>query len=214
MKANTREGFEIELPELLQAFDEESKLDEYIRAQQISQRKIYLREQISAYSVADVIAQIIQYNVDDKDIPIEERKPIMLYISSIGGDEDAGFELIDVITSSKTPVHTVNFGWCYSMGFLIYIAGKKRYVSKHAKFLMHDGNSGAYDSTSKVKDRMKFVDKIEAKIKKFVIEKTSITSALYNKNVRVEWYMLAEDAKKYGVADFIIGEDCDIDEVC
>jgi hypothetical protein len=29
----------------------------------------------------------------------------------------------------------------------------------------------------------------------------------------VEWYMFADEAKELGVTNFIIGEDCDIDEV-
>lgn len=180
---------------------------------ELKQRKLYLTDDISPYSVADTVRHILQFNAEDVGIEPAGRKPITLYIASIGGDVDPGFELIDVIRASKTPVHIVCMGYCYSMGFLILIAGHKRYALKNAKFLMHDGSDCAYGSTSKVKDRILFNDRFEERIKDYVLKQTSITSEQYDDNRRVEWYMFADEAKANGVIDSIIGEDCEIDEV-
>ena len=99
------------------------------------------------------------------------------------------------------------------MGFLIGLAGHKRYATQNAKFLHHDGTNVIINSGAKVKDQMEFQEKIEARIKKYVIGQTRITEKEYDTHLRQEWYLFADEAKEYGIVDYIIGVDCDIDEV-
>ena len=136
-----------------------------------------------------------------------------LYISSNGGNVDDGFELIDVIENSKTPIYTINLSYQYSMAFLIGIAGHKRFATKNAKFLMHDGSQFLYSSGAKVQDQMKFQEKVEKRIKNYVLSKSNITSKEYDSKYRIEWYLFADEAKANGFTDYIIGEDCDIDKI-
>lgn len=179
----------------------------------LKQRKLYLNEGIDKDSVMEIIQHIIRYNVEDKDKDIEKRKPILLYVTSNGGSVDAGYELIDMITASKTPVYTINLGFQYSMGFLIGIAGHKRFAMPNAKFLHHDGYNAAYDSGSKVQDRIKFDARVDDRTKEYVLSRSNITPEEYDANIRVEWYMFADEAKQKGFVDYIIGEDCDLDAV-
>lgn len=179
----------------------------------LKQRKLYLNEGIDKDSVMEIIQHIIRYNVEDKGKDVEKRKPILLYVTSNGGSVDAGYELIDMITASKTPVHTVNLGFQYSMGFLIGIAGHKRFAMPNAKFLHHDGYNAAYDSGSKVQDRIKFDARVDDRTKEYVLSRSNITPDEYDANLRVEWYMFADEAKQKGFVDYIIGEDCDMDAI-
>ena len=119
----------------------------------------------------------------------------------------------DVIRMSRTPVHVINLGYCYSMGFLIFLAGHRRFASENAKFLMHDGSSYVYNSTGKAKDQMLFNDRVEEKIKNYVLKYTNITEDEYDDKQRQEWYMFADEAKEKGIVDSIIGVDCDIMEI-
>lgn len=179
----------------------------------LKQRKLHLNDGIDKDSVMEIIQHIIRYNVEDKGKDIEKRKPILLYVTSNGGSVDAGYELIDMITASKTPVYTINLGFQYSMGFLIGIAGHKRFAMPNAKFLHHDGYNAAYDSGSKVQDRIKFDARVDDRTKEYVLSRSNITSDEYDANLRVEWYMFADEAKQKGFVDYIIGEDCDLDAV-
>lgn len=179
----------------------------------LQQRKLVISENIEQEVVDDPIRHILQYNREDVGIPIEERKPILLYLTSDGGDVDAGFALADTILTSKTPVYTVNLGYWYSMAFLIGITGHKRFAMPNAKFLLHDGIHFAYGATSKVQDQMEFQRRAEMRIKHHVLNHTKITEREYNKKIRVEWYMFADEAKEKGIVDAIIGEDCDIDAI-
>lgn len=192
---------------------ENALLDECFRLKDLKNRKLYLNSGIDLCAIEDIVKHIIRYNVEDKGIPVEERTPIMLYITSPGGDVYAGFELIDVIDNSKTPVYTINLGYQFSMGFLLGLAGHKRFASKHSKFLWHDGTSGALNSSAKVRDEIEFQSRNEDRVRQFILSRTKIDPELYDSKLRVEWYMFADEAKELSVVDYIIGVDCDIDEI-
>lgn len=203
--------FDIEIEEPKVGFT----LEDAFALKDLQQRKLFLEDDVEQYSVSDIIKNIMQYNSDDNDndIPVEMRIPIKLYISSRGGSVDPGFALIDAITCSKTPVYTINVGYCYSMGFLILLAGHKRFAFPSARHLLHDGSNFVFDSTSKVKDRMRFEEVAEERLKNFVLKNSKISSETYEQNFRKEWYMFADEAKDLGFIDVIVGEDCEIDEV-
>ena len=178
-------------------------------------RRLYLNDSVDETIITSIAYHILRYNRLDKGIPVEERKPIILYINSPGGDVTSGYGLIDAILSSKTPVYTVNQALCASMGFLIFIAGHKRFSMQHSEFLMHDGSCGLmFESTAKMKDRIDFeAGQLEQMTKQYIMSHTKIDETTYDAKYRVEWYSLPSEAKSYGVCDYIVGEDCDIDEI-
>lgn len=179
----------------------------------LKQRKLFLSEDVNQYSVGDIVKNILQYNREDYGLPSESRKPILLYVSSNGGEVDAGFELIDAILCSKTPVYTINLGYQYSMGFLIGLAGHCRYAMEHSKFLLHDGSNFIYNSGAKAQDQMEFNRKVEDRVKQYILSRSKLASEEYDSKLRVEWYMFSDEAKEKGFVDYIIGKDCDIDEI-
>ena len=188
-------------------------IDDCFYLKDLKQRKLFIDDEICQETIFDITRHILQFNKEDRDIPVEERQPILLYISSNGGNVDDAFELIDVIENSKTPIYTINLSYQYSMAFLIGIAGHKRFATKNAKFLMHDGSQFLYSSGAKVQDQMKFQEKVEKRIKNYVLSKSNITSKEYDSKYRIEWYLFADEAKANGFTDYIIGEDCDIDKI-
>lgn len=177
-------------------------------------RRLFINDNIDAQVVDTIVYHILRYNRLDKGLKSEDRKPILLYLNSLGGSVPDGYALIDAIMTSKTPVYTINQGYCYSMGFLIFLAGCKRYGMPNSTFLMHDGSSVAWDSTAKLKDRMDFeTHQVEERTKKYIMSRTTINENLYNEKYRVEWYFYPEEAKEHGIADYIVGQDCTIDEI-
>ena len=179
----------------------------------LKQRKLFLPTEIEAETVGDIVRHIMQINREDADSPPEERKPILLYVSCRGGSLDDGMSVIDAIENSLTPVYTINIGYAYSMGFLIGLAGHKRFCTKNAMFLMHDGTDFIMDSSAKAIDRLEFNKRMEARLKQYVISHSKITQEEYEQKYRVEWYMFSDEAKENGFVDFIIGEDCDLNSI-
>ena len=189
----------------------------YIEIAEISDivdRKLWYIGEIDDSVIETIIYNILRYNSIDKNIPIEKRKPIILYLNSVGGDTNSGLALLSAIKTSITPVYTVTIGKAESMALIVAISGHKRYSMPYTVYLMHDGLVGGVDNTSRMRDRMTFeTDDLEKKIKDIILEHTNLTKKQYDDKYRHEWYFLPEEAKKYGFTDYIIGEDCDINEI-
>lgn len=210
MSTNRKGYYDISI-EIEKSLLDGGMVDELFYLQDLQQRKLFLNVDIEQFSIADIVKHIMQYNKEDIGIDIKDRKPILLYVTSHGGEVDSGFELIDVIINSKTPVYTINLGYQYSMGFLIGLAGHKRFATRNAKFLMHDGSNFIYNSGAKAQDQMEFQRRVEERIKDYIISRSLVTSDEYDSKLRVEWYLFADEAKEKGFVDYILGEDCDID---
>lgn len=210
--SNIKKYYDIDI-DLEQLLSESSSIDELFYLKDLKERKLFLNRDINQASVASVAHSILQFNRDDKYIPPEKRTPILLYLVSNGGEVDSGFELIDIIQNSKTPVYTINLGYWYSMGFLIGIAGHKRYATANSKILMHDGSYFVYNSGAKAQDQMKFQRKVEERVKKYILSRSNIAEEEYDSKYSSEWYLYADEAKEKGFIDYIVGEDCDIDEI-
>lgn len=188
-------------------------IDELFFLEDYKQRKLNLNSDIEQSSVAGIVRNIMRFNADDKGIDIKDRKPILLYIATNGGDVDAGFELIDAIKASKTPVYTINMGNQYSMGFMVGLAGHRRYAMPNSKFLMHDGSQFIYTSGAKAQDVMMFRKRAEERVRDYILSHSKLTPEEYDSKLRVEWFLFADEAKEKGFVDYIIGVDCDIDDI-
>lgn len=188
-------------------------LDEMLLMDDLKRRKLYMCDDIDPLSVQEIVHHILQYNADDKDIPVEDRAPIYLYIMSNGGDLMSGMGLVDVILQSKTPVYTINIGYWYSMALLIGLAGHKRFATQNSSVLLHDGSNFAYGSATKLQDRMQFLSRFEDRCRQYTLDRTNITPEEFDEKARVEWYMFADEAKEKGIIDSIVGIDCTMDEI-
>lgn len=60
---------------------------------------------------------------------------------------------------------------------------------------------------------MEFQKRVEKRIKDYVLSRSNVTSEEYDQKLRVEWYLFADEAKEKGFTDYIIGIDCDMDEM-
>ena len=188
--------------------------EDRFQAEDLEGRRLYLNGEIDENVIDNVVYHIMRYNRIDKGVPFSERKPIILYINSPGGSVVDGYGVIDTILLSETPVYTVNVALCASTGFLIYLAGARRYSMPHSEFLMHDGSTMGYDSTAKMKDRMEFETvQLEKMTKEYIMSRTEINEKLYDEKYRVEWYFLPNEGKSIGAIDYIIGKDCSMKDI-
>ena len=155
-------------------------------------------------TILEVSKLIMYFNKLDKDIPIEERKPIKLLLYSYGGDGQACFSLLDVIALSKTPVHTVNMGVAMSAGLLILLAGHKRFCLKNSTALAHSGSGGASGTFEQTEAQMKDYKRFVETMRSYIIERTNIDTKTLNKYKNKEWYLYSEDQVKYHIVDKVV----------
>jgi len=175
---------------------------EYKTTQRYFDRELYL-EDIDEESCKTVFRFIVDFNKEDKNTPIEERKPIILFINSDGGNVIEGYALMDAIELSKTPIHTICIGKAYSMGGLIFLSGHRRIMYPKASFMLHEGSTALIGDAGKVKDTMKFYEKLLKISEEFVLKKTKISPELYEQKETNDWYITAEECLSLGITDEI-----------
>lgn len=186
--------------------------EEYMYLKDLEKRKLYLANEISSLGCEEscnqhlsdtghIIKQIIDFNEEDKDLDVEERIPIRLFINSPGGDVSEGFPLVSIIELSKTPVYTINIGKWASTAFCIGIAGHKRFALPRTVFAAGPLGS-AQDAFSKRYEK--------EVIKKHILAHSKMSGDKYDDLSRCKNHMLPEDALRYGFIDEII---TDIDTI-
>lgn len=183
-----------------------SLMDYYNR---LNNRELWINYDIDS-SLVEFINNIILWNKEDKDIPIEDRKPIKIFINTDGGCLNSCMSFANILQKSTTPVITIGLGKVYSAGFLLLLAGHKRYILEYTEGLLHSGSFGISNSTEKIFDYIDHNKKVEEKVKEYVVSNTGISYELYNSNYRKEWYMLAQELVDLKVVDKIID---DLDEI-
>lgn len=159
-------------------------------------------------SIDEVCKDILQINMEDINIPVEERKPIKLFIYSRGGDGQACFMLLDVIKLSKTPVYTINAGISMSAGALILLAGHKRFCLKNSICLIHSGSGGATGTYEQTASQMKDYEHFVNRMREYIMERSTIDQKTFNKHKSHEWYIYADEQLKFGIVHEIV-EDLD-----
>lgn len=120
---------------------------------------------------------------------------------------------IDVIKNSATPIVALGVGMVASAAYHIFIGCPKRYVFSNTILLQHDGEITIQNSSSKAKDTMAFIDKLEERVKQHVLSCSNMTAEFYDDHYDQELYMYADEAKEWGCVDGIIGTDITLSEI-
>ena len=161
------------------------------------------------YEISVAVDGIIRFwnRVDEEaNIPVEERIPIKIYIQSPGGLLTATFTIIDAIKLSKTPVYTIAMGETYSGGFFTFLAGHKKFAYPHASFLYHEGATANGGDANKFRNFAKFYEVQLEQLRQVVLDNSSISEEEYEKHIKDDWWLTAEEAVEYGIADEILTE--------
>jgi ATP-dependent protease ClpP protease subunit len=109
---------------------------------------IFFRTHITPESI-DKLNRIIEQKIREYDLLkgkyrgyVLESEPLILHITSNGGDAFSGFLAIDIIERCKIPIYTVVEGSVCSAASFMSIAGKKRFMTKNSYMLVHQIKSG------------------------------------------------------------------------
>lgn len=155
------------------------------------------------YSLIELSKIIIQMNMEEKDIAKEELKPIYIYIHSFGGDVYQGNMFADLLMSSRIPIVTIAMGAAMSSGFIIFLAGHRRYIFNHSQLLVHEGYAAFQGTASEIEQAQLNYKKQLADMKEYVLSRTDIDEKTFNKNSKKDWYLTKDEIKKYNIATIV-----------
>ena len=185
--------------------DEDSSVQDVFDAITFKNRTVVLQDIKGNSTGANVYQNILIWNLMDEGVPIDKREPIKIYIDSWGGSLIDGFEIIDAIKASKTPVHTYVTGAAYSCGLLVALSGDYRYAYKHSSFLFHEGSIGSeIQDAHKFKKYAEFYNIQLEQMKEFILQHTNITEEEYNRISKDDNWYTSQEALEKGFIDEVI----------
>lgn len=198
---------EILLPNILSGAESEKYLSPelytYWKARE--DRTFYIDYEIDEmYSLVELGKVIIQMNMEEKDIPKDELKPIYLWVHSYGGDFEQANFFCDLCMSSRIPIITIAMGAAMSAGFLIMLAGHKRYAFKHSQLLVHTGSGTLSGTAEQIEEAQKNYKKQINEMKEYILSRTEIDEKTFNKNKSKDWYLTSDELIKFKVVDKLI----------
>lgn len=166
----------------------------------LKDRIIFIGDEITDATASVVVAQLLFLESEDPD------KDIHIYINSPGGSVTAGMAIYDTMKYIKPDVSTICVGMAASMGAFLLAAGTKgkRYALPNAEIMIHQPLGGAKGQASDVKIHAEFLLKTRDKLNKILSENTGKPLDVIEKDTDRDNFMVAEDAKAYGLIDEIM----------
>ena len=195
--------FTVEMPKYLENLNLPDP-DLLMLYQNYDQRIIWLDSEVDD-DWLEYVRKIIQWNAEDKNVPVEDRVPIKLVFFSPGGDLDINNMLIDIVKLSKTKIIGVNIGLACSAACFIYLACHERLTLPRAKFLLHSGSAEGISGTAEQIEAYNAQYKKEIKLlKEYLIDECGLPKKLVDTKMRGEWFFDAKEAIELGVAHRIV----------
>ncbi len=166
----------------------------------LKDRIIFVTGEIHDAMADLIVAQLLFLESEDPD------KDIQIYINSPGGSVSAGFAIYDTMQYIKADVSTICIGRAASMGAFLLAAGEKgkRFALPNADIMIHQPLGGAQGQAEDIRIQADKILETRKIINKILSERTGQTLKKIEKDTDRDFYMSAEEAKKYGIIDEII----------
>jgi len=163
----------------------------------LKERILFIGGPIDDYTANLVIAQLLFLSSEDP------KKDIQLYINSPGGSVTAGLAILDTMSFVKPDVSTVCVGMAASMGSVILSAGKKgkRYALPNSEIMIHQPWGGVQGQAADIEITARHILATRDRLNKILSENTGKDLAQVEKDVDRDFFMTAQEAKKYGIID-------------
>jgi len=144
-----------------------------------------------------VIAQLLFLEAEDP------KKDISLYINSPGGSVTATLAMVDTMNHVKPAVSTVCVGMAASGAAILLSAGEngKRFALPNAEIMIHQPHGGAEGQATDIEITAKQIIKLRAVLNKILAKNTGQSLEKIEKDVERDFFMTADEAKKYGIVD-------------
>lgn len=166
----------------------------------LKERIIFLGEPIDDHVANLVIAQLLFLEAEDS------KKEIRMYINSPGGSVTAALAIYDTMQYVKSDVSTICIGQAASAAAVLLASGTvgKRYALPNSRVLIHQVMGGAEGQAKDVAIQTKEMLRVKNQIDKILAKHTGQPISKIETDTDRDFFMTADDAKKYGIVDKII----------
>lgn len=166
----------------------------------LKERIIFLAGPIDDHTANIIIAQLLFLESEDA------KKDIHFYINSPGGAVTSTLAIVDTMNHIRPDVSTFCVGLAASGAAIILSAGKKgkRFILPNAEVMIHQPLGGVEGQATDIAITAKHILKTRDNLNKLLAKNTGKPLAQVEKDVERDFFMDADEAKKYGIIDEIV----------
>jgi ATP-dependent Clp protease protease subunit len=166
----------------------------------LRERIIFVTGPIEDHMANLVVAQLLFLEAEDP------KKDIFMYINSPGGSVSAGLGIVDTMNHIKPDVATVCVGLAASMGSIILSQGAKdkRSILPNAEVMIHQPWGGTQGQATDIEITARHILRTRDTLNKMLAKASGKPLAQIEKDTDRDFFMSAEEAKKYNLVDTIL----------
>ena len=187
------------MPHIVTDFNGQKQMLSLLDYEREKDRVIHINGEINDHTAQVVAAQIRYLESKSED-------DITLVINSPGGSVTSGFAIVDAMENSVCDISTIGTGMVASMAAVVLAVGTKgkRYVSRNAMVMIHQPvNAAAGGPATDIKIQSEYICYLKEKIAGILAKQCDQTIGKLERDMERDYYMSAEKAIKYGIADEI-----------
>lgn len=160
--------------------------------------------------INDQVANIVQAQLLFLE-SADASKDIQIYINSPGGSVYAGLGIYDTMQFIKPDVATICTGMAASMGAVLLCAGEKgkRSGLTHSRVMIHQPMGGAQGQASDIEITAREILKLKEELYQIIAQHSGQSLEKVHEDSDRDYWMKADEAKKYGMIDEILVRDKD-----
>lgn len=166
----------------------------------LKERIIIIGQPIDDTVASLVIAQLIYLEAEDQE------KDISIYINSPGGHVTSGLAIYDTMQYIKPDIATICLGQAASFGAILLTAGAKgkRSALPHSRIMIHQPWGGVQGQASDIEIQTKEILNQRSRINEILEKHTGQSLKKIEKDTDRNYFMSAEDSRKYGLIDQVL----------
>lgn len=168
----------------------------------LENRIVFLQGEIYTGNANEVVMKLLYLQSENR------RKDIHFYLNSPGGDVAATLAIYDTMQILSCPVATYCVGQAAS-GAAVLLAGGtkgKRHILPNARVMLHQPYGGVQGQISDIEIQANEILRYREVLNQILASHTGQPLERITKDTDRDFFMGAEDAKKYGVVDDIVSK--------
>ena len=168
----------------------------------LKERIIFVTGVIEDQMASLVTAQLLYLESENP------KKEIAMYINSPGGVVTSGMAMYDTMQFIRPPVSTLCTGQAASMGSLLVTAGEKemRFALPNARIMLHQPSGGFQGQASDIERHAEDIIKTKRRLNEIFVHHTGQNYDKIEQTLDRDYFMTADEAKKFGIIDDVIKE--------
>jgi ATP-dependent Clp protease protease subunit len=168
----------------------------------LKERIIFVTGVIEDHGASLITAQLLFLDAENP------KKEISMYIISPGGVVTSGMAIYDTMQFVRPPVATLCIGQAASMGSLLLCAGEKgmRYSLPNSRIMLHQPSGGFQGQASDIERHAEDIIKMKRRLNDVYVHHTGQDYETIEKTLDRDYFMSAEDARKFGLVDQVISK--------